>query len=171
MPGLHTSPFQIEPLGDHDRTSFSCGNPDLDNYLHIRASQDARRRVAAPFVMMDESRTIIGYYTLSAYGIRVVELPDAVLKKLPKYPILPATLLGRLAISQAHKGRKLGSFLLMDALYRSLKNTAEIVSIGVVAEAVDEAARDFYLYHEFMPLADHPNKLFIAMGTIQKAFA
>ena len=171
MSAPHPSSFRIEPLGDHDRTSFSCGISELDSYLHTQASQDARRKVAAPFVMVDEFRKIIGYYTLSAYGIRVAELPDRVSKKLPRYPLLPATLLGRLAISQAQKGKKLGSLLLMDALYRSLRNTSEIASIGVVAEAIDQAARDFYLHHEFMALVDHPNKLFIAMGTIQKAFA
>jgi len=59
----------------------------------------------------------------------------------------------------------------MDALYRSWKNTAEVASIGVVAEAIDEKARSFYLRHEFIALAGHPRKLFIAMATIQKAFA
>jgi hypothetical protein len=58
----------------------------------------------------------------------------------------------------------------MDALHRSWKNTSEVASVGVVAEAYDENARAFYARHEFIPLADHPMKLFIAMGTIQKAF-
>jgi hypothetical protein len=59
----------------------------------------------------------------------------------------------------------------MDALFRSWKNTAEVASVGVIAEAYDDAVRDFYLRHEFVPLLDHPRKLFIAMRTIQKAFA
>jgi len=58
----------------------------------------------------------------------------------------------------------------MDALLRSWKNTAQIASIGVVAEAIDEAAREFYLHHEFIPLGEDPRKVFIAMGTVQKAF-
>jgi GNAT superfamily N-acetyltransferase len=76
-----------------------------------------------------------------------------------------------LAIHRELQGQKLGRFLLMDALHRSWKNTAEVASIGVVAEAYDEAARTFYLRHEFIPLAEHPKKLFIAMATIQQAFA
>ena len=59
----------------------------------------------------------------------------------------------------------------MDALYRSWKNTAEVASVGVVAEALDDAARRFYLHHEFIPLLEQPRKLFIAMGTIRKAFS
>jgi len=163
-------PYTFEPFGDHDRASFSCGVSELDNYLHVQASQDARRKVAAPFVMLDQARRIIGYYTLSAYGIRMGELPPDLAKKLPKYPLLPATLLGRLAVSQEHQGQRLGQILLMDALHRSWKNTVEIGSVGVVAEAMDEAARKFYLHHEFLPLLEHPRKLFIAMKTIQTAF-
>ena len=120
--------------------------------------------------MVDEARRILGYYTLSAYGVRVAELPPDVARKLPKYPLIPATLLGRLAVSRGHHGQKLGKLLLMDALHRSWKNSAQVASVGVVAEAIDEVARKFYLHHEFVPLLEHPRKLFIAMGTIQKAF-
>ena len=161
--------YTFEPLANHDRTTFSCGIPELDNHLVHRASQDAKRKVAASFVMVGEGR-VIGYYTLSAYGIRVTELPSDIARKLPKYPLVPATLLGRLAVAKALQGQKLGQVLLMDALHRSWKNTTEVGSVGVVAEAIDEAARKFYLHHEFVPLPEHPRKLFIAMKTIQKLF-
>ena len=164
------SSYSFEPLADQDRASFSCGVPELDRYLHAQARQDAKRKVAAPFVMIDEAGELVGYYTLSAYGVRVSEIPGDLAKKLPKYPLLPATLLGRLAVSQARRGQKLGTLLLMDALYRSWRNTKEVASIGVVAEAINEAARAFYLHHEFLPVAEHPNKLFIGMATIEKLF-
>jgi hypothetical protein len=120
--------------------------------------------------MVDQARRVIGYYTLSAYGIRPVELPPDVAKKLPKYPLIPATLLGHRVISKEHQGQKLGQILLMDALHRGWKNTVEMASVGVVAEAIDASARNFYLHHEFLPLAEHPRKLFISMATISKVF-
>jgi GNAT superfamily N-acetyltransferase len=120
--------------------------------------------------MVDDGRRVIGYYTLSAYGIRPAELPPDVAKKLPKYPLIPATLLGRLAVSKDHQGQKLGQVLLMDALHRSWRNTMEVGSVGVVAEAINEAARKFYLHHEFVPLLEHRQKLFIAMKTIKALF-
>jgi GNAT superfamily N-acetyltransferase len=163
-------PYSFETLADHDRTAFTCGVAELDDYFRRQASQDAKRKVAAPFVMLDPERRIVGYYTLSAYGVRSTELPPAVAKKLPKYPLFPATLLGRLAVTREHQGQKLGRLLLMDALFRSWKNTAEVASVGVIAEAIDEAARKFYLHHEFIPLLEHSRKLFIAMQTIQKTF-
>ena len=168
---MNSSPrYSFEPLSDHDRSSFLCGVPELDEYLRLRAKQDAKRKVAAPFVMVDETRRVLGYYTLSAYGVRVAELPPDIAKKLPKYPLIPATLLGRLAVSQAHQGQKLGRLLLMDALYRSWINSRQVASVGVVAEAMDDAARRFYLHHEFVAVPEHPRKLFIAMRTIATLF-
>jgi predicted GNAT family N-acyltransferase len=125
----------LQPLGDQDRAAFACGIPELDHYLHFQAGQDAKRKVAAPFVMVDREYRIPGYYTLSANGIRAAELALAVTRKLPKYPLIPATLLGRLAVSREQKGQKLGRALLIDALYRAWKNTAEVASVGVVAES------------------------------------
>jgi GNAT superfamily N-acetyltransferase len=163
-------PYFFEALADHDKSAFACGIAELDDYLRRQASQDARRKVAAPFVMVDANQRIAGYYTLSAYGIRSAELPPAVAKKLPKYPLIPATLLGRLAVSRDYQGQKLGRLLLMDALHRSWKNTTEVASAGVVAEAVDDSAREFYLHHEFIPVLEHPRKVFIAMGTLGELF-
>jgi GNAT superfamily N-acetyltransferase len=163
--------YSVEPLNaSHDRLSFYSGVPELDRYLHQQAGQDARRKAAAPFVMLDNVGSIVAYYTLSAYSIHINELPpEALAKKLPRYPRLPATMLGRLAIASAHQGRKLGRFLLMDALHRSWKATVEVGSIGVIVEALDEGALAFYRHHEFQSLPGHPDKLFLAMATIEKA--
>jgi predicted N-acetyltransferase YhbS len=164
--------FSIEPLRErHDRARFASGIAELDRYLHTQAGQDAKRSVAAPFVLLEDGKTVIGYYTLSAYGIRLTELSAETVKKLPKYPVLPATLLGRLAISQNWQGQKLGQFLLMDALHRSLNNTRELGSIGVVVDAYDDGAERFYRHHDFTPLPGQTRKLFLAMATIKKLFS
>jgi predicted GNAT family N-acyltransferase len=163
--------YTVEALhGHHERSDFYSGVVELDRYLLHQAGQDARRKVAAPFVLLDRNKNVVGYYTLSAYGVRLGELPEDVAKKLPRYPLLPATLLGRLAVSESLRGLGLGRFLLMDALHRSWRNTSEVASIGVVVEALDARARAFYLHHEFEALKDHPDRLFLAMATIQRAF-
>ncbi|MGH9340143.1 MAG: DUF1778 domain-containing protein [Acidobacteriota bacterium] len=83
-------------------------------------SQDARRDVAVPFVLVDEHspKTILGYYTLSAFSVDLGDLPADMIRRLPSYPVVRATLLGRLAVNQRHQGRGIGEFLLMDALQR-----------------------------------------------------
>jgi GNAT superfamily N-acetyltransferase len=163
--------YRIESLeASHDRSTFHCGVAELDGYFHLQAGQDARRKVAAPFVLLDRSGRPVGYYTLSAYTVRLEELPPPAAKKLPRYPLLPATLLGRLAVSESHRGQNLGRLLLMDALYRSWRNTTQVASIGVIVDALDEKARAFYEHYEFAGVAGHPNKLFLSMTTIGKAF-
>ena len=52
-------------------------------------------------------RTIAGYYTLSQYAIELEDVPEEVAKKLPKYALVPATLLGRLAVSIDFRGKGL----------------------------------------------------------------
>jgi len=62
--------YRVEPLNaSHDRAPFHSGAPELDRYLHHQAGQDARRKVAAPFVMIRENGVILGYYTLSAFSV------------------------------------------------------------------------------------------------------
>lgn len=163
----------VEPIGKHhNRGDFSCGYDTLDQYLKKQATQDARRMVAAPFILTRESdpKTIIGYYTLSAFGISLQDLPDEVVKQLPAYPIVPVTLLGRLALDQRYKGQRLGEFLLIDALKRALKQTSQIAAAAVVVDAIDEKAAGFYRHFEFIAFPDKPGRLFLPMKTIGAIF-
>ncbi|TAF05246.1 MAG: GNAT family N-acetyltransferase [Nostocales cyanobacterium] len=111
-------------------------------------------------------KIIAGYSTLAATAIELANLPDFLIRKLPKYPLLPATLLGRLAIDERYQGQGLGTFLLLDALHRS-KNS-EVASMAVVVDAKNEQARAFYEYHQFIPFPSQPLKLYFPMATILK---
>lgn len=154
----------------HDRSGFSCGVEALDRYFQSQASQDARRRVAAPYVLIEPtSSVVLGFYTLSNTSIRAAELPAAFTKKLPRYPVLPATLLGRLAVDANRRGRGYGTVLLLDALQRCLRS--ETASLAVVVDAKDNVAIAFYEGHEFLQLPDRPNRLFKPMVEIEKLFA
>jgi predicted GNAT family N-acyltransferase len=163
--------FRIEPLTKgHDRAAFSCGNEALDNYLKKQAGQDVAKRAAACFVLTPDSKTVAGFYTLSQYSVDLVKLQKEIVAKLPRYPEVPATLLDRLAIGAEFRGQKLGEFLLLDALHRSLRQSRQVASAAVIVDAKDEAARNFYLHFEFVPLPDIPNRLFLPMRTIERLF-
>ncbi len=163
----------IEPLGKtHDRAEFSCGVPALDDYLKRRASQDARRRVAAPFMLVEAGGTAVcGYYTLSQMAVEIETLPEDIAKKLPKYPMVPVTLLGRLAIDRRFRGQGLGEFLLIDALRRSWSLSREIAAMAVLVEAKDEAAASFYEAYKFRRLPGHKDRLFLPMAKLDRLFA
>ncbi|MCC6848013.1 MAG: GNAT family N-acetyltransferase [Deltaproteobacteria bacterium] len=168
--GGEATPYVIEPLHRrHKRAGFLCGKPELDRYLHEQASQDAKKRVAAPYVaVVSESTDVVGYYTLSALSVPLVGVPEDVARRLPRYPSVPCTLLGRLAVHSRHQGRRLGEELLLHALAQSLAGSRRIASVGVVVDAIDDAARAFYERYGFLRFADEPRRLFLAMGTIEQ---
>ena len=100
--------------------------------------------------------------------MRLRELPEDVAKRLPRYPLVPATLIGRLAVDRRYHGQGWGSFLLLDALHRCA--TSEIASFAAIVDAIDDEARAFYLHESFLPLPDSPYRLFRRMSDIKALF-
>jgi hypothetical protein len=71
------SQYNIEPLGDHDRAAFSCGDASLDRYIREQASQDVKRGLASVFVITakDDPKQILAYYTLSSRELNSTNSP------------------------------------------------------------------------------------------------
>lgn len=139
----------------------------LDQYLRVQARQDVAKRVAAAFVLIEPpAQSVLGFYTLAAASLLLRDLPPAVAKRLPKYPHVPATLLGRLAVDQRARGRRYGELLLLDALARSLAASATIGAAAVIVDAKDDAARRFYVRYGFESLPDQPQRLFLPLQTV-----
>ncbi len=145
-----------------ERMQFCSGSEPLDRYFHDQVTQDMRRRVTSCFVALDETGRVGGFYTLAATGILLNELPASVTKRLPRYPLIPAVRMGRLAVDRAVRGRGLGAALLADALVRS--STSEIAAFALVVDAKDETATAFYEHHGFVRFASQPRSLFMALA-------
>ena len=160
--------FLVSPLDKtHDRKSFSCGIDSLDNYFHKQAGQDSRKRIAVTYVLHDQNENkVAGYYTLSATAIELMALPETVRKKLPSYPCLPATLIGRLAVDEAYKQRGLGELILIDAMKRAYRTSAEVASFAVVVDAINSSAEKFYKKYGFLDLSVSSHRLFLPMSII-----
>jgi GNAT superfamily N-acetyltransferase len=141
----------------------------LDRYLKVQAGQEARKNIAAPFVLVLSDGTVAGYYTLSATAVNVGELPEQTTRKLPRYPLIPATLLGRLAVDRRHRGKRYGRFLLADALCRAARS--ESASFAVVVNFKDADARRFYERESFLPFPNQPMKSFLPMANIAELFS
>ena len=154
----------------HSKENFTCGKHMLDNYLHMQAKQDVKRKLTACFILSDNEVTVKGYYTLSNTSVNRDFLPESIKKKLPpSYKHLPATLLGRLAIDINYKGQGIGSNLLMDALKRSYHNSLQIPSMAVIVDPLDEEAITFYNHFGFIALTDS-GKMFMPMAQLEHIF-
>ena len=112
----------------------------------------------------------LGCYPLPAARISTENLPAELSKKLPCYPQLPVTLLGRLAVVQIQKGEGLGQFLLMDALRRILSTDAEIAAMAVVVEAKDDEAEAFYRHFDFRALQKQPRRILLPVKIVARLF-
>jgi ribosomal protein S18 acetylase RimI-like enzyme len=163
-----TAPYTIGPLdAGHDRKAFACGVEVLDRYLRTQAGQDARRRVSNCFVAVaDDRTTIAGYYTLAASSIPIDDLPNDVAGRLPRYPLVPAALIGRLAVDRRHAGRGLGSALLYDALSRAAG--ADPAVFALIVDAKDDGTAAFYERFGFRPFSSRPMSLFLPTATAIK---
>ena len=161
--------FRIEPLsGTHDRSRFVSGSGPLDRYLREQASQDIKRRIATCFVAVDfENQDIVGFYTLTATSVALDALAPEIAEKLPRYPVVPAALLGRLVVSVAAQGRGLGAALLADALLRTAR--VEMGVFAMVVDAKDDAAQRFYEKHGFTLLVGEQRRLVLPIATALKA--
>jgi predicted N-acetyltransferase YhbS len=163
--------FTIEPLDParHRRDEFDCGVTALNDYLKTRARKEMEAGVAVCFVAVPENQLgkIAGYYTLSAATIQRAELVDEkLLKKLPRYPDFPATLLGRLARSLDFRGQGLGDRLMVSAMERVVSGSREIASWAMITDPKDEKAAAFYSEFGFLPLNE--SRMMMPMGRIRE---
>lgn len=164
--------MRVSPFGrECERQGFGCGIEPLDSYLKRQVSQDIKRNAAACFVLHEEGETqVLGYYRLSAFTLQLDNLPAELGNKLPRYPQVPATLLGRLAISRQAQDKDAGELLLLDALRRSYRNREVIASWAVAVDTINESAAQFYQHFGFRSEAMTEDRLFVTMQELGKLF-
>ena len=161
--------FQIRSLDNSvDTALFRCGQPPLDEYIRRYASQDIRRNVARVFVATPEHkpRCLAGVFTLSAGSVNCADLPEALSKKLPRYPI-PVALIGRLAVAADFQGKGLGSILLADACQKVARASATLAVAGIIVDAKNDAAATFYRHFGFLNLPGHAGRLMLSAKAFQ----
>jgi len=160
-----TARFSIERLSkDHDRSRFACGNDRIDAYFRQAVSQDIKRRYATCFVAREiATGRIAGFYTLSSSNIPLADIPPAMARRLPRYPTVPAVLIGWLARDLSFRGTDLGPVLLFDAI-RTVA-TAPVGAHALFADAIDRTAATFYEGFGFLPLTGKPLTLFLPLAT------
>ncbi|MGO8976087.1 MAG: GNAT family N-acetyltransferase [Steroidobacteraceae bacterium] len=93
------------------------------------------------FVAIDDQRRIVGFYSLNSFTLAIADLPSELAKHLPRYDLIPAALIGRLARDQRVRGEGLGDLLLADAVRRVIDASSSLAIFAIVVEATDERQR------------------------------
>ena len=153
----------------HDRKAFDCGEPALNEYLARFARQNHESGGAKTFIAspVDEPSRVLGYYTLCPTGLSQGDVSAAARKHVPRYPLVSATLVGRLAVSTARQGEGLGALLLADAVRRAYASASIIGSSMLVVDAINERAAAFYEGNGFVRLPESM-RLVLPMHVIER---
>jgi GNAT superfamily N-acetyltransferase len=163
----------IEPLAPHhDREGFTCGIESLDRYFRTQASQDVRRKANGVFVLVGlaEPSAVLGYYTLCATALPQGDVPVAARRHIPRYPLVSATLIGRLAVAAGHQRQGLGALLLADAVQRAYASASTVGASMLVVDAISEQAAAFYEANGFTRLPESL-RLVLPMQTVGRLTA
>jgi GNAT superfamily N-acetyltransferase len=162
------SPRRLERLtAEHQLASFASGTAELDCWLASHALAAQGMDSARTFVLIDDER-IAGYFSLSMGSVRRAEAPANLVRGLPRYPV-GMVLLARLAIDARWQGQGVGGALLAEALRKAVTAGEAAAARLVVADAIDQAAANFYAHHGFITVPEHPLRYYRRMKDIRAA--
>jgi GNAT superfamily N-acetyltransferase len=155
-----TPPAPILP--EHDVSQFDCGKIPLNDWLQKYALKNEGR--ASRCFVTCSSRTVVGFYCLSAGSVEHSDVPSALKRNMP--PIVPVLVLGRMAVDRQYQGHGIGGALLKDALRRSATVSSEIGAAAVLVHAIDREAIPFYVQYGFQAFPEGTLTLYLPMRTI-----
>jgi GNAT superfamily N-acetyltransferase len=163
--------WREEPIAKkHDRDSFDCGEPALNEFLRRHARQSHDKGAAKTFLAISQldGRTIFGFYSLCPASLEYARTPGVVRKGLARHDV-PAFRLGRLAVNRRFQGQGLGGQLILAAGRRCLLAAAEVGGVALLIDAKDERAARWYSSYGAIPLVDAPLSLLLPLTTIRDA--
>jgi hypothetical protein len=163
--------WQEEPIAKkHDRNSFDCGEPELNEFLGKHARQSHDRGAAKTFVAVDKAdgKTILGFYSLCPAALEYARTPDVVRKGLARHDV-PVFRLARLAVSLTVQGQALGGQLILAAGRRCLFAAAEVGGVALLIDAKNQRVASWYSSYGAIPLADAPLCQLLPLATVEEA--
>ncbi|MCL1962565.1 MAG: GNAT family N-acetyltransferase [Desulfovibrionaceae bacterium] len=154
----------------HDRASFDCGVPELNEFLQRHARQSHERGGAKTFVAtpVNDRTRVLGFYSLSPASLDYARTPALARKGLTRHDV-PVFRLGRLAVDRTVQGSGLGGQLLLTAGRRCLLAAAEVGGVALLIDAKNEQVAGWYESYGGLPLLDAPRSLLLPLVTIEAA--
>lgn len=164
LPDWHEEPINRR----HDRASFDCGEPALNEFLQRHARQSHERGAAKTFLAIPqpESKIIMGFYSLCPASIEYARTPEIVRKGLARH-VLPVFRLGRLAVNRPFQGLGLGGQLILAAGRRCLLAAAEVGGVALLIDAKNERVAKWYSSYGAVSLRDSPLCLLLPLATVE----
>ena len=87
---------------------------------------------------------------LSSGSVSLDRLPNVLLRRLPRHPVVPIVMMGRLAVDQFYQGIGLARYLLAGAVHKVRQLDIGVFALTVAAK--DDESEAFYRHHGFVKL-------------------
>ena len=141
LPAWHEEPISKK----HDRKSFDCGDPSMNDFLQRYARQSHESGAAKTFLAIDDAdnKTILGFYSLAPGALAYADTPEMVRRGLARHDV-PGFRLARIATDLRWQGQGLGGQLLAAAARRCLRAAAEVGGVVLIIDAKNDRAARWY---------------------------
>lgn len=162
LPAWHEEPVSKK----HDRQSFDCGDPSMNDFLQRYARQNHESGAAKTFLAVadKDGRTVLGFYSLAPGALLWADTPETVRRGLARHDV-PGFRLARIAADLRWQGCGLGGQLLAAAARRCLRAAAEVGGVVLIVDAKNERAAHWYKDYGAVPLRDRPLTLVMPLAT------
>lgn len=173
MNAAESDDVTIQPFDPkrHDRSGFSCGVEQVDNYFKMTANKLHKAGNVRLMVMTKGDNDVIGFYALNAHAVQFEELPKKYARTRPSHGSIPAAYISMIGRDKRYRGSSYGGDLLVDAL-RRIVSAADQIGISVIMLDVldcgdtETTARRKALYESygFQPAASVPMRMFLPIA-------
>ena len=142
--------FLSELLNDqHGLEEFDSGEPSLDTWLKDHARRAAQQGTASTHVWTGgTTNNVLAFYSVAPTQVARDDVSSAA---AGGNSIIPAYLIGRLALDRSLRGKKFGVQLLLDALEVIVAAASTSGGRLVVVDALNDNADGFYRTNGFAP--------------------
>lgn len=173
----YSKTFEELDKSQHDRASFDCGEKALNDFIQTQAAKHMQAGISRTMVLPasvplpNQKYPICLFYSIAASSIGRDTLPQAMAKKLPRYPI-PVFLLAQLAVHKEFHGNGLGKISLIKSLEYLWEINSHMRADAIVVDCLTEQAESFYAKYGFEVLCEINGcvRMFIPMKTVGQLF-
>lgn len=172
-----TKDFKELSKSKHDRTSFDCGEPELNTFIKIQAAKHMKAGISRTMVLPakvslpNQKIPICAFYCVTPSSICRETLPANLAKKLPRYPV-PVFLLAQLAVHKKFHGSGLGKVTLIKTLEYLWEVNTYMPAYAIIVDCISDSAQGFYAKYGFDILCEHNGRIrmFLPMKTVKLLF-
>jgi len=161
--------FRIEGLTPtHQVGAFSCGDPEIDDYLHTRALFEQGQGLSRVYLLIEGEQVVRGYFTLSPLSIRLDEaLLTTVGLASASYPAIGGYLLGRLGVDRKRQGRGIGKALVARASQIAARQQRIVGGVFLAVDAKTDRLARWYEGLGFKRLNPARRRLVLPLGALR----